>query len=153
MKGACLTTIPFLIFIPLKKLFAIFFFFFSLNSFSEKKEVWLIDSTGTVLERQIIETACIQQTDDAPNPLFKLFHKKERNNRRIIATALAFPFPFGIVGLHRIYLGTKPYVPIAYVASLGGLLGVFPLIDFFVLIFDKDFEQYENNSKVMMWVK
>lgn len=137
----------------MKKVFSILLFLLSLNSFSEKKEVWIIDSTGTVLEKQVIETSLLQQTDDAPNPLFKLFRKKERNNRRIIATALAFPFPFGIVGLHRIYLGTKPYVPIAYVASLGGLLGVFPLIDFFVLIFDKDFEQYENNSKVMMWVK
>lgn len=115
--------------------------------------MWLIDSTGTVLEKQIIETSVLQQADDAPNPLFKLFRKKQKDNRRITAALLAFPFPFGIVGLHRIFLGTKPYVPVAYIASLGGIFGVMPLIDFFVILFDKDFEQYLNNGKVLMWVK
>jgi TM2 domain-containing membrane protein YozV len=141
-------------------LFVIVLFFISFLSFSEKKEVWLIDSTGTVLEKQIIETNVLQQADDAPNPLFKLFRKKQtylfgrrEDNRRITAALLAFPFPFGIVGLHRIFLGTKPYVPVAYIASLGGIFGLMPLIDFFVICFDKDFEQYLNNPKVLMWVK
>lgn len=125
----------------------------SLNSFSEKKEIWLIDSTGTVLEKQFVETNSLEQADDAPNPLFKLFRKKQKDNRRLTAALLAFPFPFGIVGLHRIFLGTKPYVPVVYIASLGGIFGVLPLIDFFVIAFDKDFEQYLNNPKVLMWVK
>lgn len=132
---------------------AIFLFFLSLNLFSEKKEVWLIDSTGTALEKQLIETTLLQLTDNAPNPFIKLIRKKQVNNRRIIAAILAFPFPFGIVGLHRIYLSTKPYVPVAYIASLGGIFGILPLVDFFVLTFDKNFDQYENNSKVLMWVK
>src|SRR5687767_6081523 len=76
-------------------LFIIVLFFLSFASFSEKKEVWLIDSTGTVLEKQIIETN-VQLIDDAPNPLFKLFRKKQKDNRKIIAALLAFPFPFGI---------------------------------------------------------
>ena len=127
--------------------------FLSLNSFSEKKEVWLIDSSGTVLEKQFIETNILQAADDAPNPLFKIFRKKQKDNRRLISALLAFPFPFGIVGLHRIFLGTKPYVPVVYIASLGGIFGVLPLVDFFVICFDKDFEQYLNNGKVLMWVK
>ena len=137
----------------MKKLLSILLFLFSLNSFSEKKEVWLIDSTGTVLEKQFIEADVLQSIDDAPNPLFKLFRKKQKDNRRITAALLAFPFPFGIVGLHRIFLGTKPYVPVAYIASLGGIFGLLPLIDFFVICFDKNFEQYLNNPKVLMWVK
>lgn len=137
----------------MKKLLSILLFLLSLNSFSEKKEIWLIDSTGTALEKQIIETNVLSQTDDTPNPLFKLFRKKQKDNRRITAALLAFPFPFGIVGLHRIFLGTKPYVPVAYIASLGGIFGAIPLIDFFVICFDKDFEQYLNNPKVLMWVK
>ena len=127
--------------------------FLSLNSFSEKKEVWLIDSSGTVLEKQFIETNILQAADEAPNPLFKIFRKKQKDNRRLISALLAFPFPFGIVGLHRIFLGTKPYVPVVYIASLGGIFGVLPLVDFFVICFDKDFEQYLNNGKVLMWVK
>ncbi len=137
----------------MKKLLSILLFILSLNSFSEKKEVWLIDSTGTVLEKQIIETNELQFVDDAPNPLFKLFRKKQKDRRRLTAAMLAFPFPFGIVGLHRIFLGTKPHVPVVYIASLGGIFGIMPLIDFFVICFDKDFEQYLNNPKVLMWVK
>lgn len=114
-----------------------------------------MDSCGTTLERQFIETTILQQTDDAPNPFFKLFRKKRehKDHRRLTAALLAFPFPFGIVGLHRIFLGTKPYVPVAYIASLGGVLGVLPLIDFFVICFDKNFDHYLNNEKVLMWVK
>ena len=104
------------------------------------------------MEKQFIETN-VQPVDDAPNPLFKLFRKKQKDKRRLTAALLAFPFPFGIVGLHRIFLGTKPYVPVAYIASLGGIFGLMPLIDFFVICFDKDFEQYLNNPKVLMWVK
>lgn len=137
----------------MKKLLSIFLFLLSLNSFSEKKEIWLLDSTGTVLEKQIIETNKLQPVDDAPNPLFKFIRKKQKDKRRLTAAMLAFPFPFGIVGLHRIFLGTKPYVPVAYIASLGGIFGIMPLIDFFVILFDKDFEQYLNNPKVLMWVK
>ena len=137
----------------MKILLSILLLLLSLNSFSEKKEVWLIDNTGTVLEKQFIETSSLQQVDDAPNPLFKLFRKKQKDHRRITAALLAFPFPFGIVGLHRIFLGTKPYVPVVYIASLGGIFGLLPLIDFFVICFDKNFEHYLNNEKVLMWVK
>ncbi len=129
------------------------FLLLSLNTFSEKKEVWLIDSTGTVLQKQLVETEVLQKSVEAPNPLFKIFYKKQINNRKLTAAILAFPFPFGIVGLHRIYLGTKPYVPVVYIATLGGIFGVLPLIDFFAIIFDKDFESYNENGKVLMWVK
>ncbi|MCC6372444.1 MAG: NINE protein [Bacteroidia bacterium] len=88
-----------------------------------------------------------------PNPLLQLFRAKQKKNRRTTAAILAFPFPFGIVGLHRIYLGCAPYVPVVYIASLGGAFGVLPFIDFCVLVLDKDVEAYVNNKKVFMWVK
>lgn len=87
-----------------------------------------------------------------PNPLLHFFKSKKEKNKRITAAILAFPFPFGIVGLHRIYLGTAPYVPVAYIASLGGVFGVLPFIDFCVLILDKEDKRYVNNKKVFMWV-
>lgn len=92
-------------------------------------------------------------SDKGPNPVMKLFRKKQRLNKRITAAVLAFPFPFGIVGLHRIYLGTKPYVPVAYVASLGGVFGILPFIDFCAIVFDrKNFEHYKDNGQVFMWL-
>lgn len=90
--------------------------------------------------------------DHRPNPIIQLIRKKHLKNKRIIAAILAFPFPFGIVGLHRIYLGTAPYVPIVYIATFGGVLGILPFIDFCVLALDKETDRYLNNKKIFMWI-
>jgi TM2 domain-containing membrane protein YozV len=87
-----------------------------------------------------------------PNPLFFIFKKKQTKNKKIVAALLAFPFPFGMVGLHRIYLGTAPYVPIIYIGTIGGGFGILPFIDFCVLLLDKDVTRYNENKKVFMWV-
>jgi TM2 domain-containing membrane protein YozV len=120
----------------------------NLHSNNITVSVCYLDSTSAVI--------CSEQLsveDKQPNPIFQLFRKKQKLNKKITAAVLAFPFPFGMVGLHRIYLGTKPYVPVAYIASLGGVFGILPLIDFFAITCDKNFDQYKNNSKVFMWVK
>lgn len=88
-----------------------------------------------------------------PSPLLQIFREKQRNSKKIVAATLAFPLPFGIVGLHRIYLGSAPYVPVAYIASLGGMFGVLPFIDFCVLLAAKKTEPYINNKKIFMWVE
>lgn len=107
----------------------------------------------TLSSEEVIVSSEELAMDEKPNPVFKLFKKKQRLNKRITAAVLAFPFPFGIVGLHRIYLGTKPYVPVAYVASLGGVFGILPFIDFCVIVFDrKNFEHYKDNGQVFMWL-
>ena len=74
-------------------------------------------------------------------------------NKKLISAILAFPFPFGILGLHRIYLGTKPYMPFVYVGTLGGCFGILPLIDFITILIadDEAFKGFENNPKVFMW--
>ena|SRR6218665_2599609 len=89
---------------------------------------------------------------DRPSPLLNVFRHKQKKNKKIVATLLAFPFPFGIVGLHRIYLGSAPYVPVAYIGSLGGVFGILPFIDFCVLLLDKDIDRYINNKKIFMWI-
>ena len=78
---------------------------------------------------------------------------KITKKKKIIAALFAFPFPFGFVGAHRVMLGTKPWVPIIYVATFGGCFGLLPLIDFCVIIFHKDVERYENNDDIFMWLK
>ena len=89
---------------------------------------------------------------DRPNPLQVLFKKRLSKNKKITAAILAFPLPFGIVGLHRIYLGCAPHIPIVYIASLGGAFGILPLIDFIFLLKAEDINQYNNNEQVFMWV-
>ena len=125
-----------------------FFFVSVLSAKSELTTVYFLDSSQTV-----IYTETILVNNEKPNPVFQLFRKKQKLNKRITAAVLAFPFPFGMVGLHRIYLGTKPYVPIAYIGSLGGVFGILPLIDFLAITCGKDFAQYKENGKVFMWIK
>lgn len=121
---------------------------FNMVSKTNVVTVYYLDSTETVIS---FENVSIQ--DKKPNPIFQLFRKKQKLNKKITAAVLAFPFPFGMVGLHRIYLGTKPYVPVAYIATLGGVFGILPLIDFFAITCDKNFDQYRDNGKVFMWIK
>lgn len=116
-------------------------------------EILFMDSLNQIVA---VEEMSIQELDFSehkPNPVFKLFKKKHRLNKKITAAVLAFPLPFGIVGLHRIYLGTKPYVPVAYIASVGGVFGILPFIDFCAISFGKNFDQYRDNGKVFMWIK
>lgn len=73
--------------------------------------------------------------------------------KKRVCAFFAFPFPFGFVGAHRVMLGTKPWIPIVYVATFGGCFGLLPLIDFLVILNAKDIEQYENNPNLFMWIK
>jgi TM2 domain-containing membrane protein YozV len=73
--------------------------------------------------------------------------------QKIISAMLAFPFPFGFMGAHRVMLGCKPWIPVVYVATFGGCFGLLPLIDFCVIVFSKDIKQYENNPHIFMWLK
>jgi TM2 domain-containing membrane protein YozV len=88
----------------------------------------------------------------ADKKLHRFFPKKE--NKKLIAAVLAFPVPFGFLGLHRIYLGTEPWVPVVYLVTAGGGF-ILPLLDFIAIICaDKDtLKSYENNAKLFMWVK
>lgn len=101
----------------------------------------------------LISTSQEGNSAERPSPLLKLFHSKQKHSKKITAAILAFPLPFGIVGLHRIYLGSAPYVPVVYIATLGGAFGLMPLIDFCVILCNKNTENYVNNNKVFMWVE
>lgn len=59
----------------------------------------------------------------------------------------------GHFGVHRIYLGTSPNVPIVYSLTLGGGLGLLPLADFIFILTTKDLEAFSYNNKVFMWLE
>lgn len=79
--------------------------------------------------------------------------RADQNKKRFVSALFAFPFPFGFMGAHRVMLGTKPWIPVVYVATFGGCFGLLPLIDFCVITFSKNLEQYENNPRLFMWIK
>lgn len=109
-----------------------------LNSFGHVSE---ISDPDTLLRSDTSPT----DTSDAEN-----FRKE-----KIITAILAFPIPFGFTGLHRIYLGSEPWVPVAYLISGGGGCGLLPLLDFIFIITanEEEFRSYENNPKFFMWMK
>lgn len=80
--------------------------------------------------------------------------KETFRKKKFITSILAFPLPFGFIGLHRIYLGTDPWVPIAYLCTGGGGCGLLPLIDFIYLVTanEEEFKKYENNPRLFMFV-
>lgn len=139
--------------------FLTLFCFFLLQKFSTAHTITgdhfvvlkMNDLTTTLVIESILESADLKESV-RPNPLLKRFRDKHKNTKKITAAILAFPLPFGIVGLHRIYMGCAPYVPVVYIASLGGAFGLLPLIDFCVILRDKTTEAYSNNEKVFMWV-
>ncbi len=108
------------------------------------------------LKNESDRTECRQtymnESESRPYPILQFFRIKQKKNKKTAAAILAFPFPFGIVGLHRIYLGTSPHVPVVYIGTLGGVLGILPFIDFCVLLLDKDIDRFIENKKVLMWV-
>ena len=139
-----------------KTLIVILVIFFSKACYSanhsDSLEITML-SYAEVLKIGDFNTECNLDIKNRPNPLLQLFRIKQRKNKKITAVILAFPFPFGIVGLHRIYLGCSPYVPVVYIATVGGAFGILPLIDFCVLLLEKDIDRFTNNQNVFMWVK
>jgi len=101
--------------------------------------------------------SCIEMltinSKERPNPLKLVLKKKNNTSKKIIASVLAFPLPFGVIGLHRVYLGTKPYIPLVYIGTIGGAFGILPFIDFCVILLDKDIEHYKTNPHVFMWIE
>jgi TM2 domain-containing membrane protein YozV len=75
--------------------------------------------------------------------------EKRRENTRLVAAILTLTL--GPFGAHRLYLGTDAIVPVFYTVTLGGGLGILPVIDLFHILLSKDLSKYYNNSKVFMW--
>lgn len=66
--------------------------------------------------------------------------------------AIIFTILTGLLGGHRIYLGTHHRTPIIYSITLGGL-GILPFVDLINLIFTKDISKFEDKSQIIMWGK
>lgn len=81
--------------------------------------------------------------------------KESFKKKKLITSILAFPIPFGFAGMHRIYLGTEPWVPVVYLCTGGGGAGLLPFIDFLLIVTatEEQFKQYENNPNVFMFVR
>lgn len=73
--------------------------------------------------------------------------------KRVKLKAAILSILLGHFGVHRIYLGTSPNVPVIYSLTLGGGLGILPLADFIAIISSPDIDRYRDSEKVFMWLK
>lgn len=85
-----------------------------------------------------------------PSNSFKKLSDSLKSKR---ITAAILTLPLGMLGVHRMYLGTKPIVPIVYILTFGGGFGILPFIDFVVLLISDETKPFINNSRVFMWNK
>lgn len=99
------------------------------------------------------DTLCVTVTPGESGTTAEIPSTDNLPKKRVVCALFALPFPCGFVGAHRVMLGTKPWVPIVYVATFGGCFGLLPLIDFCFITFSKDLTSYENNPHVFMWAK
>ncbi len=74
----------------------------------------------------------------------------EQHVNRALAAALAVTL--GPFGAHRLYLGTRPKVPLIYGLTFGGF-GVLVLIDLGHILFTRDLSAFQDSERVFMWAK
>ena len=78
---------------------------------------------------------------------FVLSHNANPNK----AVALGLTVTLGVFGVHRLYLGTEPYVPVVYTITLGGGIGILPATDFIAILLEPDLQKF-NNGNIIMWL-
>jgi TM2 domain-containing membrane protein YozV len=100
----------------------------------------------------LISTQAYSAKSSVPTPrsLISLFQKSHPENARIIAIGLTASL--GVFGVHRMYMGTDPKVPVFYTLSMGGG-GILWLVDLSLLIYHRDISPYIDNPHMFMWTK
>lgn len=81
--------------------------------------------------------------------LIALLQSATVENKKVTAAILTLTL--GMLGVHRIYLGTAPYIPAVYLFTFGGGFFVLPIIDLVMILTTNDITKFENNNKVLMW--
>lgn len=94
------------------------------------------------------------ETDQHHFKLREIFHSREdstrKENTRLVAIGL--DISLGLLGVHRLYLGTDVIVPVMYTLTMGGGV-VLWLVDLGLLIFTRDITPYLNNPHLFMWIR
>lgn len=135
----------------MQKLLALFILFLLLSSPEEVSAATTDPPNDSIAVRDsICDSAFVLIDRQLTAPPEESFRKK-----KLITSILAFPIPFGFIGLHRIYLGTAPWVPVAYLCTGGGGLGLLPILDFIFIVTadEEEFKEYENNPNFFMFVE
>lgn len=100
-------------------------------------DITFLDPVQSELELLLADTTIADETRFVPK------HQKLK--------AILLAVFLGHFGVHRIYLGTSPNVPVVYSLTLGGGLGLLPLVDIIAILRADNLDQFRNCDKVFMW--
>ena len=134
----------------MKKLFALVLLLFLLVPLSVTASNYKVDQNKIDASfAQATEISLVSAFDlNSFNGNGQVLDDKDPVMAFVLATVL------GYLGIHRLYLGTKPTVVILYIITAGGC-GIITLIDWIqllmVLLDEKDMSPYIDNPNFIMW--
>lgn len=71
---------------------------------------------------------------------------------KIKSIAIGLAIVAGPFGVHRLYLGTSTYVPVAYTLTLGGGMGVLPVLDIVTILVTRDLRRIQNHRGMFLFL-
>jgi len=122
-------------------------FIFIFNIQSSNAGCIILDSAGIKglnIEKGVSEIQANQNFTDSNVVVSELKHPKR--------TAAILALTLGMLGAHRLFLGSKPWVPLFYVLTVGGVFFIIPLIDFLAIVTEKNTSKFYNNNTILMWL-
>ena len=99
---------------------------------------------GLNTEKGVSEIQANQNFKDSNVVVSELKHPKR--------TAAILALTLGMLGAHRLFLGSKPWVPLFYVLTVGGVFFIIPVIDFLAIVTEKNTSKFYNNNSILMWL-
>jgi len=137
----------------MKKCLAVFGLFIVFTSFTFASEYKLDENKIDGLFNQASEISVNSLSADMNANLPNNAAFDDNSSKVIIAVVVCWLV--GEFGIHRYILGTKSNMWIYYTCTCGGIFGIVPFVDFWVLIIDglilKNESKYMNNEKFFMW--
>jgi len=103
-------------------------------------------------EWRMENVAYARSNEAEPNSPFSILHSPLEKDPTI---AWLISFPAGMLGMHRVYLGTDAKTVLLYIVTAGGFLGIVPMMDWILLlraIQNGDVSRYVGNRRFIMWL-
>lgn len=98
--------------------------------------------------REIAGKVMFRQTEENSYEIRPVFKNQKGDNVRL--TAIALNISLGVLGVHRLYLGTDVKIAAAYALTCGGGC-ILWLVDLGLLIGSKDITPFLDNPRLFMW--
>ncbi len=134
------------------KKFFILILFFTIGALNAQ-DVAAFEFEESLCIEELYSVDTLQNIEDTSN-LEQVALVPAQLTKKDPVLAWLISFPFGVLGLHRVYLGAHPKIILLYVATAGGFFGIIPMIDWIHLmkgIQYNDISKYVGNQRFLMW--